>query len=84
MMIRLVGRQVSANDSIDQLVEQLIAYRAELQEARAEYAAKIAQAKAHFDEEAAAMRRELEEALAELRMLDAFTKLRRGESETLN
>jgi hypothetical protein len=37
-----------------------------------------------LDREAAAMRQELEEALAVLRTLDAFTKLARGGSDTLN
>ena len=53
------GRQTglhSANDAVDQLTEQLIAARAELQEARVEYASKMAATKAHFDSEAAAMR----------------------------
>ena len=37
-----------------------------------------------FDREAAAMRQELEEAFAVLTTLDAFTKLARGGSDTLN
>jgi hypothetical protein len=37
-----------------------------------------------FDREAAAMRQELQKALAVLRTLDAFTKLVRGGSDTLN
>jgi hypothetical protein len=66
------GRQTglhSANDAVDQLTEQLIAARAELQEARVEYAGKIAATKTHFDNEAAAMRRELSEARAQLDQL---------------
>lgn len=63
------GRQTglrTANEACDQLTEQLIAARAELQEARAEYAERIAAAREHFDKEAKAMRLELSEALAEL------------------
>ena len=48
----MIGRQASADDSIEQLIEQLSAARAE---ARAERASMLAQAKAHFDKEVAAM-----------------------------
>lgn len=49
----------TSNDIADQLIEQLSAARAELQQARAEHSAKIAAARAHFDSEAQAMRRKL-------------------------
>jgi chromosome segregation ATPase len=69
-----------------QLIEQLNAARAELQEARSEYAAKIAKTKAHFDAEAAAMRRELTEALAQLNRLKVtmFAAWQRRESDAIN
>jgi chromosome segregation ATPase len=69
-----------------QLIEQLNAARAELQEARAEYAAKIAAARNHFDSEAAAMRKELAEALASLNQLRAtmFAAWRKQETDRLN
>ena len=82
------GRQTglhSANDAVDQLTEQLIAARAELQEARVEYASKIAATKAHFDSEAAAMRRELSEARAQLDQLRLmlFQKWQRHQTDLL-
>jgi hypothetical protein len=58
------GRQAglhSASDAVEQLTEQLIAARAELREARAEYAERIAAAREHFDAEAKAMRLEFSE-----------------------
>jgi hypothetical protein len=68
----VIGRQAglhSDNDAVDQLTEQIIAARAELQRARLEYHDKIAAAKAHFDSEAATMRQELREAIAQLDQL---------------
>jgi hypothetical protein len=66
----------SKKDIANQLIEQLSAARAELQQARAEHAAKIAAARAHFDSEAEAMRQEAEvmrreftEAIAQLNEL---------------
>jgi uncharacterized protein YllA (UPF0747 family) len=50
----------TSNEIADQLIEQLSAARAELQQARAEHAAKIAAARALFDSEAEAMRQEAE------------------------
>lgn len=50
----------TSHDIADQLIEQLSAARAELQQARAEHAAKVAAARAHFDSEAEAMRQEAE------------------------
>lgn len=78
---------ISTNDSVDQLVEQLQAARAELQEARMEYAAKIERTKEHFDKEVASIRRQFAEALAELsrvQMLDDFNKWTRSETERLH
>ena len=88
-MAFLVGRQAgprSTNGAVHQLIEQLSAARAELQQARAEYAAKIAATKAHFDREATAMRQELAEALAELDQLRllTFQKWTRHDTDTLN
>ena len=68
----------TSNDIADQLIEQLSAARAELQQARAEHAAKIAAARAHFAsrvklelmrQEAEVMRREFNEAIAQLNEL---------------
>jgi hypothetical protein len=86
----LTGRQGAlrtTSELVDQFMDQLIAAREELQEARAEYAARIAQTRAHFDAEVAAMRRELAEALAELgraQLLCSFARLTRGETDRLN
>ena len=68
-MAFLAGRQsglCASTDAYDQLVEQIIVAREELQRARTEHKDKIAAARAHFDSEAAAMRKELTAALAEL------------------
>ena len=72
----LAGQADLRNDIAEQLIEQLSAARAELQQARAEHAAKIAAARAHFDSEAEAMRQEAEvmrreftEAIAQLNEL---------------
>jgi hypothetical protein len=85
----VIGRQAglhSDNDAVDRLTEQIIAARAELQEARVEYASKIATTKAHFDSEAAAMRRELSEALAQLDQLRLmlFQKWQRHKTDLLS
>ena len=71
----LVGRQSAlrtSSEAVDQLTEQIIAARAELQEARAEHAERMAEARAHFEREAEAMRQELEQAIAELQQLRAI------------
>lgn len=88
-MAFLIGRQAglrSANDSVDQLMEQLSAARAELREAQMEYAAKIERTKAYFDKEATQMRLEFAEALAELDQLRLamFHKWTRSETERLH
>jgi hypothetical protein len=72
----LAGQADLRNDIAEQLIEQLSAARAELQQARAEHAAKIAAARAKFNSEAEAMRleaevmrREFTEAIAQLNEL---------------
>jgi hypothetical protein len=69
-----------------QLIEQLNAARAELQEARAEYAAKIAAARNHFDSEALLMRKELDAALSALNDLKVsmFAAWQRRRSDAIN
>jgi hypothetical protein len=69
-----------------QLIEQLKAARAELQEARAEYAAKIAAARNHFDSEALLMRKELDAALSALNDLKVsmFAAWQRRQSDAIN
>jgi hypothetical protein len=70
----LVGRQHglrTSNEIADQLVEQLTAARAELQEARREYAERISAARNYFDSEVKAMRAELAESLSQLHHLRA-------------
>lgn len=81
---RSAGLRTTA-DAMDQLSEQLRLARAELQEARSEFAERIAATKEHFNSEAAAMRKELTAALAELDGLRRlmFDKWKRTE-EVLN
>ena len=63
------GRPRSDRDAVVELVQQINAARAELQEARREYADKIASARLNFDEQAATMRKELVNALIQLDLL---------------
>lgn len=85
----LVGRQSGlrgSNNAVEQLVEQLMLARVELQDARVEYANKIAATRAHFDSEVASMRQELAASLAELDQLrlTMFQAWRRQPNDALN
>jgi hypothetical protein len=85
----VVGRQSalrSASDAVEQLTEQLIIARAELQQARADHAARMAALQARFDSEAAAMRHELSEGIAQLDSLRLlmFSKWQRHQTDALN
>lgn len=84
----VVGRQSalrSANDAMDQLTEQLIEARRELQEARADHAAKMVALQVHFDSEAQRMQQELSEGIAQLNSLRLmmFSKWQRHETDLL-
>jgi hypothetical protein len=87
-MAFLGGRQAGSAPPMttSQLIEQLNAARAELQEARAEYSAKIQAARNHFDSEAAAMRAELDAALSALNDLKVsmFAAWQRRQSDAIN
>lgn len=85
----MVGRKSGlkcANTLVEQLTEQLIEARAELQQARAERAAMIAQAMDHVQKESAACQKELAMALEELNQLRLmmFQKWTRTEADTVN
>lgn len=84
-----VGHQFglrASSEAMYELAEQLRYARAELQEARAEYAAKIERTREHFNSEAAAMRKELTSALAEIDQLrrTMFQKWERHPTDPLN
>ena len=84
----LTGRQAgvrTTSDAMDQLAEQLREARADLQQARAEYADRIANARGHFDAEVAAMRKELDAAMSSLNSLRAsmFVAWQRRQSDTI-
>jgi F0F1-type ATP synthase membrane subunit b/b' len=67
-----VGRQCAlraTDDAMTQLADQLREARAELEDARREYAEKISAARNYFDGEVRAMRAELAESLSQLHQL---------------
>jgi hypothetical protein len=73
-----LGRQAALADSaevIEQLVTQLCAARAELREARAEFAARIEATREYFDREARALREMLASAQEDVERLNAVIEL---------
>ena len=84
-----VGRQNglrASYDAVEQLTEQLIAARAELQQARAERAAMMDKANEHVRKECEACRKELTIALEEVNQLRLlmFHQWTRTEADVLN